>query len=162
MDYKNILKLIASLSVHPGQDALHAIAAELAATALMARYPSKALASFERHHRGLRSLSDIMMLARQEVARAATAAPLPTHAPDGRWLSIEATAALLRVQAKVIRDRLRTPLGRQSLGWAWWDGHRWLIPEPAVNPVTRASYMAGLPEQEPHTHVALLPLGCER
>ena len=51
---------------------------------------------------------------------------------------------------------------RRALGWAWWDGYRWLIPEPAIDPSTRARYMAELPGTEPEAHRRQLPEWCER
>lgn len=82
--------------------------------------------------------------------------------PAVAWLTIEATADAFGESPHCIRGWLRTVNGRTRLGWPWWDGHIWRIPEPAVNPMTRASYMATLPEREPPAHTATLPSWCER
>lgn len=79
--------------------------------------------------------------------------------PDGDWLSVEQTAGKLRKSTRTIRDWLETEDGRRRLGWPWFDGREWQIPEPAINPDSRAEYMNRLPADEPRAHRASLPFG---
>jgi hypothetical protein len=79
--------------------------------------------------------------------------------PSGNWLSAEQTASMLRKTLRTIRGWLETNDGRRQLGWPWFDGSEWQIPEPALNPASRAEYMDRVPADEPHAHRASLPLG---
>lgn len=142
---------------------LRPIARQLALIASRSDFPKKSLAAYRRHHAELPHLDVVLELAREEIAAIELRTPhQDVPQTDMRWLSVEAAAALLHISPAVVKERLRTRAGRRSLGWAWWDGHRWLIPEPAVNPETRAGYMASLPGEEPSAHVAALPEWCER
>lgn len=80
----------------------------------------------------------------------------------GVWLSTEEVAAITGTVSDTIARRLRTRAGRRDYGWPWWTGSRWQIPGPAVDPMQRAAYMAGLPNEEPAAHAANLPDWCER
>jgi hypothetical protein len=79
--------------------------------------------------------------------------------PVGEWLSVEQTAAMLRKMPRTIREWLETVEGRRRLGWPWFDGREWQIPEPAINPDSRAEYMGRQPAEEPGAHRASLPFG---
>lgn len=79
--------------------------------------------------------------------------------PAGNWLSVEQTAAMLQKMPRTIREWLETEEGRRRLGWPWFDGREWQIPEPAINPDSRAEYMARQPAEEPSAHRASLPFG---
>ena len=79
--------------------------------------------------------------------------------PAGDWLSVEQTAVMLRKMPRTIREWLETEEGRRRLGWPWFDGREWQIPEPAINPDSRAEYMARQPAEEPSAHRASLPFG---
>lgn len=81
--------------------------------------------------------------------------------PAVPWFTVEATADALGESVARIRTWLRSVDGRRRLGWPWWDGHQWRIPEPAVNPMTRPAYMATLPDEEPPAHARTLPRWCE-
>lgn len=151
------------LPVEPSTEQLRAVARRLAVAASKATYPKKSLAAFRRHDTGVPHLDAILTLALDELATIEARGQLREEAtPDGRWLGPEAAAAVLQERVATLKDRLRTQEGRRALGWAWWNGARWLIPEPAINPGTRAIYMATLPDMEPAAHVALLPDWCER
>ena len=151
------------LSVDPSIDELRAVARRLALAASKATYPHKSLAAFRRHNSEVPHLESILTLALDELAEIKARGQLREEIiPAGRWLGPEAAAAVLQERVATLKDRLRTQAGRRALGWAWWNGARWLIPEPAINPGTRASYMATMPDMEPAAHLALLPDWCER
>lgn len=90
-----------------------------------------------------------------------TQQPVDAPPPSGRWIGAEAAASALNLSMKALTDWLEEVQGRMRLGWPWWDGHRWRIAEPAINPSTRATYMATLPLEEPPLHVATLPAWCK-
>jgi hypothetical protein len=159
---------IARLTSEPTPETqLHPIAHELAVAASRARYPAKSLASFQRHAvaAGLDSavLKQLVLLANDEIRTGLHTVPPESPAPTTAWLSVNAAAHALLISPRTLHnDWLRTVDGRRRLGWAWWDGRCWRIPEPAVNAATRAAYMAAIPQHEPAAHVASLPSWCER
>ena len=79
-----------------------------------------------------------------------------------RWLTELQVAERLDKSPAAMRECLATVEGRMGLGWPWYDGRRWRIPEPAISPETRAGYMATIPATEPPAHVATLPAWCSR
>jgi hypothetical protein len=160
MTTSDIRAQLSRLPAVPTIDDLRPIARNLAIVASARDHPLKSLAAFQRHNIDLSHLDAVLELVQDELAslkareHGVTAAPVPTM----RWLGVEATASLLpNTSVAAIKERLRSRQGRYSLGWAWWDGYRWLIPEPAINPATRAGYMGTIPEREPEAHVATLP-----
>lgn len=159
----NLRAHLQGLPINPSSQELHAVAHRLAVAASKATYPQKSLAAFRRHNTEVPHLDAVLRLALDELAAIIARGHLPEEVfPTGRWLGPEAAATVLQERVATLKDRLRTPAGRRALGWAWWNGARWLIPEPAINPSTRATYMATLPDTEPPAHVALLPEWCER
>ncbi|CAN5848833.1 hypothetical protein BH23GEM5_BH23GEM5_27040 [soil metagenome] len=163
MPTNNLRAHLQCLPVDPSIEELRAVARRLAIAASKATYPQKSLAAFRRHNTGVPHLDAVLTLTLDHLAEIEARGPLREEAtPEGRWVGAEAAAAVLQERVATIKDRLRTQAGRRALGWAWWNGARWLIPESAINPGTRASYMATLPDIEPAAHAALLPDWCER
>jgi hypothetical protein len=155
--------MLSGLSSHPTAEELHAAGRELAIAVSDATYPIKSLAAFRRHHASFPYLDEIIGLAEAELpALEARPTDSETSLPEWDWLGVEAVAYKLKKRVQAVRDDLRTVAGRRTLGWAWWDCHRWRIPEPAINPMMRAQFLSTLPETEPAAHVALLPPWCER
>ena len=163
MPIANLRAHLQGLPVDPSVEELRVVARHFAVAASKATYPQKSLAAFRRHNVDAPHLDSILTLALGELAEIEALGQLREEIiPAGRWLGPEAAAAVLQERVATLKDRLRTQAGRRALGWAWWNGARWLIPEPAINPGTRASYMATLPDMEPAAHLALLPDWCER
>lgn len=135
-------------------------AAELAQEARAAASPGRSLGALIRWRYRGRGWSEeacdrLFELGQAELASLMPSPPKGEGAglPDtvaGRWLTVEEAAALLHRSPESIKGRLRNRDGRRDYGWPWWDGYRWLIPSPAVDPTERASYMATLPEEEPY------------
>ena len=167
MKFARIRELIEQLPADPTQPHLLPIARILALCAAQARYPEKSLSAFRRHRTcdGVepRHLDEIIRLARDELTSIGQGSvQTEATAPNAEWYSVERTAHALRDSPTTIAGRLRSVAGRRSLGWPWWDGSRWKIPAPAIDPATRAAYMASIPLEEPPAHVAALPPWCER
>ena len=146
---------------------LRPVAHAIATCAAQAQHPAKSLAAFRRH-RGADGLSpellDALLLMADEEFASLASAQQPREAPisTAAWIGVEAAAHQLRTSVETVKEWLRTPEGRRNLGWPWWDGYRWRIPEPALDPAMRAAYMASLPSIEPPAHIASLPSWCER
>jgi len=146
------------------EEDLRPVARALATHAASKDQPLKSLAAFERHNLELPHVPRLIELAKEELPLVnQDAPPREAPAPSMRWLTVEAVASVLpSTSVKALKQRLRMVEGRRALGWAWWDGYRWLIPEPAIDPLTRAGYMAELPSTEPEAHRRQLPEWCER
>lgn len=145
---------------------LRPVAQEVARNSARAAYPEKSLARSVRHARdaatelglpaGVVPLLESM--AHEELARLTRTAHVEIDPPRGAsWLTIQQGAERLNEHERTIRGWLSTTEGRRRLGWPWFTGHEWKIPEPALNPATRASYMATMSAEEPAAHVASLP-----
>jgi hypothetical protein len=152
-----------SLPTDPSRKDLIPIAALFAKSAHTARYPEKSLAASLRTVTAVRP--DLVSLfeaeTRGQLAELQKAPVRPPPAPPtGRWLTEVQAAERLDRSLRHVRSWLTTVSGRYSLGWPWYDGRRWYVAEPAINPTTRAAYMATLPSREPLAHVARLPVWC--
>ena len=162
MTTSDVRTQILHLPAEATMEELRPVARNLALVASRRDHALKSIAAFQRHNTQLPHLVSVVALAREELAlghpQARRDGPSESPMPPMRWLSVDATAALLPgTSATTVKERLRTREGRYALGWAWWDGYRWLIPQPAIDPAARAAYMATLPEVEPSAHVASLP-----
>lgn len=145
---------------HPPSEDLNDLAGSLARECASKRYPRKSLAAWERHHADVPCAERVVALAAEELGRLESDTRVRAEPPEMRWLTTQAAAAMLGIGIEELRARLRTSEGRYTLGWPWWDGHRWLLPEPALDPRARADYMASLPAEEPPAHRASLPDWC--
>lgn len=147
--------------------AIAACAVEVARAAASRNSPRKAIALVKRHATDRGASPDIVRqvleMADAELTRIGEQSSVPVaDPPRGVWLTVEATANALNESVARVKERLRTADGRRRLGWPWWDGRAWRIPEPAINPLTRPSYMAVIPVDEPPPHAATLPVWCDR
>lgn len=142
------------------EDELVEIAVELARQAVSARSPGRSLGALVRWRYRNKDWSDAAcdrllelsfneLKALQRASKPASSEQSRPHM-DGQWLTIEEAAELLHRSPETLKRRLRTREGRRDYGWPWWDGHRWQIPSPAVDPGARAAYMAGIPVEEPY------------
>jgi hypothetical protein len=141
------------------ENALREAAAALAEEARRARSPSKSLAALLRwRYRSagyteetcqtlLRLGLDLLL---EEAGATPSADVSPPSTPGDTWHTVEAAARVLHRSPDSIKRLLRTREGRRQYGWPWWDGHRWLIPGPAINPASRAAYFAAMPGEEPY------------
>lgn len=157
-------ELLRRLPVHATPEDVRPIAHEVARAASRSRYPGKSIAQTVRcvqragHPPALAML--LGTLAQEELrALDERPVPLPALTPLASWLTVEQTAEMLRKNVRTIRSWLETTEGRRMLGWPFFDGASWQIPEPAINPATRAAYMAEMPIEEPLAHRATLPVG---
>ena len=145
---------------HPTPEALQHLAVKLARECAARRYPQKSLAAWKRHHADLPHAARVVGIAKEELVRIEGEERFQPAPPQMRWLSTQAAAAMLRIGQQQLRKRLVTTEGRHAMGWPWWDGHQWQIPEPALDPRARAKYMASLPTEEPEAHRVALPEWC--
>lgn len=154
---------VASVPTDPSRTDLLPLAKRFAQAAHTARYPEKSVAASLRTVAAVRP--DLVAVLEAETRAQLTAlqqSPVtpPPVLPMGKWLTDVQAAERLDRSLAHLRTWLATVEGRYSLGWPWYDGRRWYVPEPAVNPATRAGYMAALPDIEPPAHVARLPVWC--
>lgn len=154
---------LGSVPKDPSHADLAPIAALFAKAAHIARYPEKSLAASLRTVAAVRP--DLVPLleaeTRSQLAELRQAPVTPPPAlPNGQWLIEVQAAERLDRSLRHVRSWLATVSERYSLGWPWYDGRRWDVGEPAVNPASRAGYMATLPAIEPPAHVARLPVWC--
>lgn len=140
------------------------MAREVARAASLRDCPGKSIAQAIRSAEKAKCPAHLVALLRiqaaeeLEVARTRGAVPhAPT--PSDNWLTLEQTAVALGRQTRTIREWLETEDGRRRLGWPWFDGRDWKIPEPAINPNARAEYMSRQPADEPRAYRASLPFG---
>lgn len=152
-----------SLPTDPSRTDLLPIAALFAKAAHSARYPEKSLAASFRTVAAVRP--DLVSLLEAETRgqlaelQQAPVRP-PPDLPTGQWLTEVQAAERLDRSLRHVRSWLARVSGRYSLGWPWYDGRRWYVAEPAINPSTRARYIATIPAREPPAHVARLPVWC--
>jgi len=136
-----------------------ALAEELVGIALEARYPRKSLASLlrEASHHGVREplVEEVGPVAREILEVKLRSAEAGSH--GARWLTPSQAAVALGQTLRWVQDALDSPAGRRALGYPWFAGRRWKIPQEACDPATRASYLSALPDSEPEANLALLP-----
>lgn len=142
------------------EDKIAETAAELAREARAARSPGRSLGALIRWRCREQGWPDqvcsrLLELGLEQLGTPvddgdASDPPLEPSPIAGRWLTVEEASALTNRSPATIKRRLHTREGRRDYGWPWWDGHRWQIPSPAVDPTMRAGYMATLPEEEPY------------
>lgn len=164
---RSLRALIHALRPEPTEAELASVVELIAAEAVAARYPDKAIGALLRHnsaslHRHVRdrirdAARDAVFRQRSAVATAAATVPART---DGEWLTVREAAPRLRVHEDTLYERLKDPDHRRRLGYPRWDGHQWLIPSLAVNPATAAAFLATVPREEPQQE--LLPPWCIR
>ena len=127
--------------------------------------PRKSLASFVRSAKTdvpKRTLDKVWELTIERIDRMVYEAPTPARVPTGIWIDIAEAARILNLQRATLTDRLKQCKYRQLYGWPFWDGHQWWFSSRAVDPATRAEFLATLPAREPIAHVVMLPEWCER
>lgn len=157
-------ELLRRLPDSPRPEDVRSVARTVALAAARTDYPGKSIAQTVRsvkragHPTALAELLGV--LAREELhAVNEHGNASPAAAPSAPWLTVDQTADMLRKGSRTIREWLADVDGRRQLGWPWYDGATWHIPEPAINPLTRASYLASQPLEEPAAHRATLPPG---
>lgn len=165
MGYERLEQLTAALR-EGGDVDMPAAGETLARHARGQRVGRRSISAYVRHRRDegvaeercdelrARALEAYAALTAEEPRLALVAAPVSGI----RWLTEAEAAARLDLMERTLSVRLRKPAFRRLYGWPWWDGHRWYVPEPAVDPMRRAAYIASLPEQEPYWW---LPAWCE-
>ncbi len=131
----------------------------------MRAQPRKALALYLRY--GKNAAPDAVLCAVKgmvvDLLEQPTLVPATNQpAVTGVWLNIAAAAGVLGLQRTTLTERLRQVRYRYMYGWPYWDGHAWSFSSAALDPASRAEFMARLPKQEPDAHVAMLPDWCER
>jgi hypothetical protein len=141
-------------------DEIGEIATALAREAQRAASPGRSLGALIRWRYRAQGWSDeacarLLSLGLAEIdsleADARSAGESGVEAPiAGVWLTVDQTARILHRSTAAIKRRLRTREGRREYGWPWWDGHRWLIPSPAICPTMRPSYTLSMPDEEPY------------
>lgn len=156
--------LLRRLPPSPRPEDVRTVARAVALAASRADYPGKSIAQTIRsvkragHPATLAQLLGV--LAREELrVFERGGGTSPAALPSSPWLSVDQTGEMLNKGSRTIRDWLADVEGRRKLGWPWYDGAAWHIPEPAINPLTRANYLASQPAEEPAAHVASLPAG---
>ena len=137
----------------PSEADIEAVARDVARECQKRPYPLKSLGAWARHHADAPAIEQVAHYARMNLGRVEDPSPLE----GGRWLSAGGAAALWSVPQAAIRDMCRTQDGRRQLGWPIWVAGQWMIPEPAIQPETRAAYMAQQPDSEPEAHRTHLP-----
>lgn len=158
---------IARLSTTASQDELAATAGLLAEHVASRPQPDMAIGALFRHNAPAGLSEEVKERVRGEalaiLARSAEARRQVGAAEqdlEGGWLLVHEAAPRLRLQERTLLERLKRWQHRQRLGWPRWDGHRWLIPAPAVDSARAVQFLTTAPEREPLPH--LLPDWCER
>jgi hypothetical protein len=162
-----LILLLDALPVSPTKSDLDAVVAALRGKCGTARYPLKSAAATLRQHRGSCSLSReaeqaIMARLRAEldVQRAVGRAASPAAATSPEYVDEVGAAALLGLSPVELRRLMVDPAQRRAHGWPLWNGSGFRYPLIALKAATRASFVAGLPAQEPFED--LLPEWCRR
>jgi hypothetical protein len=153
----------ASLPADPCRADLLPLADRFAQAAHTAQYPEKSMAASLRTVAAVaHDLVSLLEAETQGQLAERLQAPVrpPPSLPAGQLLTEVQAAERLDRSLRHVRSWLATVGGRYSLGWPWYDGRRWYVAEPAINPTTRAAYMATIPAREPPAHVARLPVWC--
>lgn len=143
----------------PSDDEIDEIATRFALKARSATSPGRsigALIRWQYRSRWSDEACDRLLCRALELLDAGTHSTMVGRVPElppiiGAWLTVEQVGEITGRTPQTIKRRLRLKEGRRDYGWPWWDGHRWMIPSVAVDPAQRAMYMAGLPQEEPHT-----------
>lgn len=161
-----IKSLVPDIAGETASDTLLAPAADTLAQACRERdQPKKSLASFVRSAKAdvpAQMLDRIHELTIERIDRMVFETPKPARLPTGTWIDIADAARILNLQRGTLTDRLKQRKYRHLYGWPFWDGHQWWFSSSAVDPATRAEFLATLPAQEPMAHVVMLPEWCER
>jgi hypothetical protein len=164
MSYDDLRTITAGLLSDDLEIDLDRIADAVAAHARQARSPGRSVAAYCRHLRargvGAERAAEIQAAVGAVLARDAATGPAHADARGaaGEWLTAEGAAHRLGMLPRTFLQRLALPRFRRLYGWPWWDGSRWYVPGPALDPAVAAAFRAGLPEREPFSN---LPAWCE-
>jgi len=95
-----------------------------------------------------------------QVRRVVGHAAVPAASSSPEFVDELAAAALLGVCRAELRRLMVDPGQRRAHGWPVWDGSGFRFPALALKAASKATFVVGLPEQEPYED--LLPEWCRR
>jgi hypothetical protein len=163
---RQLLPLLQQLAPNPDPSDCEEAVERIFTACRTRQSPKKALAVTLQHlgNDGVspRVLSLLRELVQSRLAVRRRSEPARQVDPPGRWLTLEAAAALLDLHPNTLAERLRTVRYRRLYGWPIWDGHRWQLATAALDPGTAAVHLAGIPRDEPPAIQLMLPEWCER
>lgn len=165
MKSSKLRALLTALPTRPSATDLEAIVEELVRACSERRQWRKSVALYMRNAKDAAPQSVLEAISRrvtEHLDSGALIKPAPARPVTGALVDINEAAMVLGLRRETLTERVKLPQYRYLYGWPFWDGHQWWFSSPAIDPGTRAEFLARLPKHEPDAHVAMLPAWCAR